>query len=96
MASAGEMQINVTLDPAFKELASRQSGFVAVAHPGDTVILHMEDRLSDDEYEAFKAHWSELSDQTGVHVAMVEGVSGVVVVRGGSEEDAALDKEFPA
>lgn len=53
----------------------------AVARPGDTLLITLRDRLSDDELDEMYASLQGFFAETGVHIALLEGVEMVTVVR---------------
>lgn len=53
----------------------------AVARPGDTILISFDRTLDDSELADLDEAFSGLSEQTGVHIGIVEGASSMAVVR---------------
>lgn len=53
----------------------------AIAKRGDTVIVGLSERLCDEDYIDLTDALKPMIDQVGVHVALIEGASSMVVVR---------------
>ena len=58
----------------------------SVARPGDTVIITLRDRMCDEELDEFTSQFKDFFETTGIHVAVIEGVVQMVVVRPGDED----------
>ena len=58
----------------------------SIARPGDTVIITLRDRLCDEELSEFTEQFKDFFETTGIHVAVIEGVVQMVVVRPGDED----------
>lgn len=71
MAREAEMKINVDIQPML----------VALARPGDTIVIAFDRILSDEEYDRFVEQWQPVVDQ-GIKVACADQVSSMLVVRG--------------
>lgn len=54
----------------------------AVAQPGDTVLIGVNRTLTDEELEEFRERFADFSDVTGVHVALAENATSMVVIKG--------------
>lgn len=59
----------------------------AVAQPGDTVLIGFDRTLTDDELADLREQFEKFLDTTKVHLAFVEHVTSMVVVKG-PERDA--------
>ena len=57
----------------------------AVARPGDTVIVALSERMSDEELDDFREDFEGFLAATGVHLAIVENVSQMLIVRPGDD-----------
>jgi hypothetical protein len=68
--------------------------FAGIARPGDTVIVALSERMTDEELSDFRENFEGFLDATGVHLAIVEGVSQMLIVRPGDDVEG-IDKEFP-
>lgn len=64
----------------------------AVARPGDTVLIGFDHTLDEAELEAIYEAFEGFTNETGIHVAVVERASSMIVARPGDDE---LEKEFP-
>ena len=53
----------------------------AVARPGDTVLIGLRDRLCDEELGYMIEDFKEFTETTGIHIALVEGVTSMTVAR---------------
>lgn len=56
---------------------------VAVAKPGDTVLIGLNTRYSDEEYEILVDHLQPLKRELGIRIGIIEDVSSMIVVRSG-------------
>lgn len=57
-------------------------GFLAaVARPGDTVIIGLTDVLTDEEHQALVEQWAPIREELGIKIALMEGVSSIVIAR---------------
>jgi hypothetical protein len=65
----------------------------AVARPGDTVLIGLADRMTDEDLGYLVEDFKEFTETTGIHIALVEGATSMVVAR--PEGDDEYDKEFP-
>jgi hypothetical protein len=72
MASAGEMKINVNIDPRW----------AAFAQPGDTILIGFDRSLTDEELDALRESFEDFTEVTGVHIGFVEHVTSMVVAKG--------------
>jgi hypothetical protein len=59
----------------------------AVARPGDTVLIGFNRELDDLELAGLAEDFSNFTDQTGVHIATLENVSSMVVIRPEGDSD---------
>lgn len=57
-----------------------------VAQPGDTVMIGFNRVLSDEELDQLREDFEGYFEATGVHVAFVEQVSSMVVVKGSQQD----------
>lgn len=53
----------------------------AVARPGDTIFLGLGYAVCDEELTEFLANFENFTETTGIHVAVAEGVTSMVVAR---------------
>ena len=65
----------------------------AIARPGDTILIGLRDRMTDEELGYLVEDFKEFTETTGIHIALIEGVTSMVVVR--PDADDEYDKEFP-
>lgn len=72
MASAGEMKINVTIDPQW----------AAFAQPGDTIMIGFDRSLTDEELDQLREGFEHFTETTGVHIGFVEHATSMVVAKG--------------
>lgn len=63
------------------------SSLAAVARPGDTVLVGLSIRMSDEEFIELRESFVNFTETTGVHIAIIENVSSLVVLRGPEEEE---------
>lgn len=61
------------------------SSLAAVARPGDTVLVGLSIRMSDEEFIELRESFVNFTETTGVHIAIIENVSSLVVVAGSAE-----------
>lgn len=59
----------------------------ASARPGDTVVVGFNRTLTDEELDELYAQFNGFTETTGIHVAIVEDVSSMVVLRGPEDEE---------
>lgn len=71
MAKQAELKVNVDITPQI----------AAVARPGDTILIAFDRTLTDDELEQLREDFTGFTDTTDVHIAFVEHVTSMVVVR---------------
>jgi len=64
-------------------------GYAAVARPGDTILVGLDRALSDEELEHLQDEYENLTEQTGVHIVLLENVTSMTVVR--DDRDAACE-----
>ena len=57
----------------------------AVARPGDTVLIGLRDRLSDEELSNMIENFKEFTETTGIHIALVEGATSMLIARPGDD-----------
>lgn len=55
--------------------------FVAVARPGDTIMIGFDHQLTDDELTELQDAFEGFSGTTGIHIAFIENASSMVVAR---------------
>jgi hypothetical protein len=56
-------------------------GCAAVARPGDTILVGLDRALSDEELEHLVDEFENLTEETGVHIVLLENVTSMTVVR---------------
>lgn len=61
--------------------AVRGMSSVAIAKPGDTILVGFDHRLSDEEFEEMTARLRAVGDDLGIRFGVIEGASSIVVVR---------------
>jgi hypothetical protein len=54
---------------------------VAVAKPGDTILVGFDHRLSEEEFEEMTARLRTIGDDLGIRFGVIEGASSMIVVR---------------
>lgn len=54
---------------------------MAVARPGDTILLTCDRMLSDEEYEVLRERLSPIREMTGVRIAVVDGITSATVLQ---------------
>lgn len=59
----------------------------AIARPGDTVMIGIDRSLTDEELDTLREQFEAFMDTTGVHVAVVENVTSMAVVRPDEDEE---------
>ena len=74
-------------------MAELPFGVAAVARPGDTVLIGLRDRMTDEEIGYMAEECKGFTETTGIHIALVEGATSMVVAR--PDTDDEYDKEFP-
>jgi len=72
MASEGEMEINVNLDPRWAAIAER----------GDTILIGFDRTLTDEELDTLREDFESFTEVTGVHIGFVEHVTSMAVAKG--------------
>lgn len=60
----------------------------AVAQPGDTVLIGFNRTLSDEELAELHEAFEGFFDTTRIHIAFVEQVASMVVVKGDGDAEA--------
>lgn len=73
-------------------MATPELNLAAVARPGDTVLIGLADRMTDEELGYLVEDFKQFTETTGIHIALVEGATSMVVAR---PDDDEYDKEFP-
>lgn len=63
-----------------------------IAKPGDTVLIGFDHTLDEAELEAVYEAFRDFTNTTGIHVAVVERATSMIVARPGDDD---LEKEFP-
>jgi hypothetical protein len=53
----------------------------AIARPGDTIMVGLNRTLTDLELAELQQDFSDFTETTGVHIALVEDVSALVVIQ---------------
>lgn len=74
-------------------MATPELDLAAIARPGDTVLIGLRDRMTDEEIGYMAEEFKGFTETTGIHIALVEGATSMVVVR--PDEGDEYDKEFP-
>jgi hypothetical protein len=55
-----------------------------IAKPGDTVVIALSSRISDEEYEVLAEQWRTHVGDT-IHLALVDGASAMLIARPGED-----------
>ena len=58
----------------------------AVARPGDTIMMAFDRTLTDEELDELHQAFEDFTKTTGVHIAFVEHVTAMVVVKDGGSD----------
>ena len=61
----------------------------AVARPGDTIMMAFDRTLTDEELDELHQAFEDFTKTTGVHIAFVEHVTAMVVMRQEEGDDGA-------
>lgn len=62
-----------------------------VLHPGDTLVLAYDQRVSEAELAQMQEHFERLKAEKGIDVLIVEGVSQVAAIRSGRPQRIRLE-----
>ena len=64
-----------------------------VARPGDTILIGFDHTLDEVELESLYESFEDFTQTTGIHIAVVERATSMVVAR--PDRDDEFEKEFP-